>query len=206
MPPARAPERDANPRRSSSLSRRRTPRRSARSPTNRCPLAPSTAASDAAATPPPQAAPARAGPGPPNEPPHDCAWPATGSGERTGQTRVRARAGPPRLRSLPRSRQPVPALRCQRSPSPSQRLATAGGTAGGAGSSRCDLPDGRASGHQRSPLGADAAHVPDGFTSRRRLGPSLVPGDHSASATVFAGFRAICRCERRQKASNRRLL
>ena len=52
---------------------------------------------------------------------------------RTGQTRARARAGPPRLRSLPRSRQP--AARRRRSPSPPRRLSTAAGTAADARSS-----------------------------------------------------------------------
>ena len=61
--------------------------------------------------------------------------PAPANAGRTGQTRARARAGPPRLRSLPRSRQPAPAARRRRSPSPPRRLSTAAGTAADARSS-----------------------------------------------------------------------
>jgi hypothetical protein len=148
-PPGRAPERDANPRTSSSLSRSRTRRPSARSPASRCPPVLATVSSAAVANPRVQELQALAGPRPRSEhlPGYD--RPAPANAGRTGQTRARARAGPPRLRSLPRSRQPAPAVRCQRSPSPSQRLATAGGTAGGARSSSCAVGS-RACGHRRT--------------------------------------------------------
>ena len=132
-PPVRAPERDANPRTSSSLSRSRIPVPSARSPASRCPPVLATVSSAAVANPRVQEL--QRSPnlvlGASTYPAYD--RPAPANAGRTGQTRARARAGPPRLRSLPRSRQP--AARRRRSPSPPRRLSTAAGTAADARSS-----------------------------------------------------------------------
>ena len=66
-PPVRAPERDANPRTSSSLSRSRIPGPSARSPASRCPPVLATVSSAAVANPRVQELQALAGPRPRSE-------------------------------------------------------------------------------------------------------------------------------------------
>ena len=58
-----------------------------------------------------------------------------------------------------RWRRSARAARSRRLPSLPYRLSTAVGTAGGARSSRCDLPDDGAGDHRRSPMGPDAGHA-----------------------------------------------
>lgn len=75
-----------------------------------------------------------------------------------------------------------------------RRRATAGGTAGGARSSRCDLPDRRTGDHRSSPHEADAGYVPDRLAGRRRLGKPL------GRSALVAGNRSSLRARSRRPA------
>lgn len=139
MPPRRTHARDGDRRTPSFWSRSRTQHRLAPSPASRCPLVLARAANAAHANLRVEGPQVFAGPRPRSGRLPGCDRRAIASGERRGRTRPQARAECLRLTPLPRSRQSAPASRRRPSPSMSQQLATAGGTAGDAGSSTLAL-------------------------------------------------------------------